>query len=86
MCNRINRLHERALRIVYNDNVSSFEDLLQRDDSVSIRHKNIRLLRIEIYKNRNNISSYIMNALFEQRNILYNLRSETGPMSTAKMV
>ena len=75
MCNRINRLHERALRIVYNDNVSSFEDLLQRDHSVSIRHKNIRLLRIEIYKKRKNISSHIMNALFEQRNILYNLRS-----------
>ena len=48
MCNWINRLHERALRIAYNDNVSSFEDLLQRDHSVSIRHKNIRLLRIEI--------------------------------------
>ena len=27
--NRINHLYERALRIVYNDNVSSFEDFLQ---------------------------------------------------------
>ena len=28
--NQINHLHERALRIVYNNYVSSFEDLLQR--------------------------------------------------------
>ena len=27
--NRINHLHERALRIIYNDNVSSFEDLFE---------------------------------------------------------
>ena len=45
---RINHLHERALRIVYNDNESTFEDLLKKDNSVSIHHKNIRLLGIEL--------------------------------------
>ena len=35
---RINRLHERALRIVYNDNESTFEDLLKKNNSVSINH------------------------------------------------
>ena len=34
--NRINHLHGGALRIVYSDNVSSFEDLIKRDQSVSI--------------------------------------------------
>ena len=46
--NRINHLHERALRIVYNDNQSSFENLLRKDRSVSIHHKNIRSFPIEI--------------------------------------
>ena len=46
---RINHLHERALRIVYNDNESTFEDLLKKDNYVSIHHKNIRLLGIELY-------------------------------------
>ena len=32
---RINHLHERTLRIVYNDNESTFEDLLKRDDSIN---------------------------------------------------
>ena len=84
--NRINHLHQRALRIVYNDNISSFEDLLQKDQSVSIHHRNIRLLGIGLYKTRNSISSHIMNELFEQRNIIFNFRSQvdftTGPIST----
>ena len=44
---RINHLHERALRIVYNENESTFEDLLTKDNSVSIQHKNIRLSGIQ---------------------------------------
>ena len=91
--NRINHLHKRALRIIYNDSVSSFEDLLQiylkihlLHKSFSIHHRNIRLLEIELCKTRKNISCHIMNELFEQRNIIYNLRSQTdfttGPIST----
>ena len=30
--NRINHLHERALKTVYNDNVSTFEKLLGKDN------------------------------------------------------
>ena len=84
--NRIDHSLDRALRIVFNDNISSFEDLLQGDQSISIHHRNIRLLGIELYKTRYNISSHIMNELFEQRNIIYNFRSQTdfitGPIST----
>ena len=47
---RINHLHERALRIAYDDNESTFQDLLKQDNSVSIHHKNIRLLGRELYK------------------------------------
>ena len=32
--NCINHLHERSLRAVYNDNVSTFEKLLEKDNSV----------------------------------------------------
>ena len=35
---RVNYLHERALTIVYNDNKLTFEDLLKKDNSVSIHH------------------------------------------------
>ena len=76
-CNNYKNLHERALRIVYNDRASLFQDLLQRDQSVSIHHRNICLLGRELYEARNIISRHIMNELFEERNILYNLRSHT---------
>ena len=64
--NRINHLHERVLRIVYNDNQSS-SNLLRKDRSVSIHHRNIRSFGIEIYKVKN-MSIPIMSELFEKRN------------------
>ena len=40
--NRINKIHEKALRLVYkNEAFSSFDDILKRDKSVSIHQKNL---------------------------------------------
>ena len=46
--NKINRLQERCLRIIYNDKRSTFEELLTKDKSVSVRHNNIYSLAIEM--------------------------------------
>lgn len=54
--NRINQNTKsmRALRLVYKDNISSFEELLIRDktflDSFTIHEQNIHTLAVEIYK------------------------------------
>ena len=84
--NQINHLHERALRIVYNDYKSTFENLLELDNSVSIHHRNIRLLSIELYKVKHNLSNQVMSELFNLRNINYDFRSQTdfelGPIYT----
>ena len=48
--NKINRIHERALRITYNNKSSSFQYLLDKDNSVAIHHRNIRTLAIETFK------------------------------------
>ena len=47
---KINRIHERCLRLKYNDKKSYFENLLDKDKSVSIHHKSLRSLAIEMYK------------------------------------
>ena len=39
--NKINKLHERALRPVYDDYVSAFEELLEKDNSFTVYHYNI---------------------------------------------
>ena len=44
MNNKINRIHEGALRLVYFYHVSSLDKLLKKDKSSSIHHMNIRKL------------------------------------------
>ena len=72
---KINKLHERALRLVYNDNISSFESLLEKSGSVKIHHRNLQQLAIEIYKALNNLSSSLMTEIFKFRHTCYNLRA-----------
>jgi len=79
--NRINKLHERALRVVYSDYNSTFDDLLRRDGSVSIHDRNIRILATELFKVKNNLSNHIMNDIFELRNLNYNIRSQSDFLS-----
>ena len=48
--NKISRLHERYIRIIYNDRLSTFEELLNKDNSVSIYHRNVPCLATEMFK------------------------------------
>ena len=63
---RINKIQERALRIVYRDQSSTFEDLLTRDESVSNHVRNLQLLATEVYKVVNGTSLDIMNEVFQK--------------------
>ena len=74
--NKINRLHERALRLVYDGYVSAFEELLEKNHSFTIHHYNIQTLCIELYKVFSGQSQTMFSDLFERKNINYNLRSQ----------
>ena len=63
--NEINRLHERCLRIIYNDTRSSFNALLEKDGSVSIHERNIKVLATEIFKVRKNLAPPEMHEIFK---------------------
>ena len=82
-CNRslntkINRLHERCLRIVYNDKKSNFNELLVKDGSVSIHHQNLQKLAVEMFKVSRGLSPEIVNELFQFREqIPYELRQRS---------
>ena len=72
----INRIHERALRIAYNDYVSDFESLLQTDNAVTIHHRNIQALTLEIYKSHNNLNPTFMKEVFSLKQTKYPLRKQ----------
>ena len=54
-----------------------FEELLKKDYSVSIHHRNIHILATELYKIVNGYSSKVMSEIFDVRDLNYNLRSQT---------
>ena len=74
--NKINRLYERALRIVYDDNVSTFDRLLTMDKPFCIHHQNIQRLLIEIYKALHDISGKSLKELLVKRESTISLQSK----------
>ena len=48
MNEKINHIHERALRLVYNDYESTFDRLLKNDKTISIHHRSIHCVAIEM--------------------------------------
>ena len=73
---QIDNIHERALRIGYSDNTSSFDELLKKSGSISIHDRNLQQLAIEIYKALNNLPSSLMSELFMIKKNKYNFRNE----------
>ena len=66
MNTKINRIHERALRLVYQDYASTFEELLMKDNSLCFHHRNIHQVAIEMYKVKNDLSPPFMKDLFNE--------------------
>ena len=61
---KINLLHYRALQIIYRDYDSQFDELLAKDNSVKIHHRNIHTLAFEMFKVTNGLSPDFMNDIF----------------------
>ena len=72
--NLINKVHERALKLIYQDN-RSFEVLLQKQHEFSIDQRNLQVLMTEIYKIVKGIAPPIMNSLFTFCSNQHNIRN-----------
>ena len=82
---RINKIHERALRLAYkNETFLSFDDLLKRDKSLSIHQKNLQILATEICKTKNDLGPKIMKDTFHFIQKPYNLRNDPELQHTEK--
>ena len=76
MNNKINKLHERALRVVYKNYDITFEQLLEKDKSVKIHDKNLQKLAVEMYKAKHNLSPVPVQDLFKLQDVPYELRNK----------
>ena len=83
LCNKIinrkiDRLHERALRLAYKDYVSNFHKFLDKKKTVTIRKRNLRALIIEIYNIDHKILPSFIKELVVEEDSSYNTRSTTN--------
>ena len=73
---KINRLHERALRIVYKNPQLTFQQLLDLDKSHCIHHRNLQKLGIEMFKINKMLVPTPLHELFPTYENIYNLKSQ----------
>ena len=74
--NKINKLHERALRVVYRDDNLTFEQLLDKDNSMTIHDRNLQKLAIQMYKVKHKLCPLPVQELFKKKEFEYNLRNQ----------
>ena len=72
--NKINKLYECALRLVYNVKALLFGELLKRDKSVTIHKRIIQALLTVIFKAKSGVGSKIMTESFKFKDHSYGLR------------
>ena len=65
--NKINKLHERAVNI-----------RRTTSQTVTIHHKNLQVLAIELYKIHHGLASELVNDIFKNGNVMYNFRKNSA--------
>ena len=72
---RLDRLHERALRVAYKDDHSCFEELLKKDDSFNLHDRNLQKLAVLMYQVKNKLCPPPVQEIFTQNDYAKELRS-----------
>ena len=72
---KVNKIHERALRIVYKDTHANYEALFKLDNAESVHQRNQQYVMTEVYKTKNRLNPSFMRELLKPRDLQYNLRN-----------
>ena len=57
---KIDKVHKKALRLLYDDDESTFEELLKRDEGFTVHETNIQKLMLEMFKAKNKIEPNLL--------------------------
>ena len=71
---KLEKLNERALRIVYKDTISSYDDLLTRSRLLSLKKIRLKYMIIEVFKCVHDINPTYMNSMFSIKEPKYDFR------------
>ena len=74
---KLKKLHERALRIVYQDSKLDYGSLIGKSGQVSLRMNMVRILSIEVYKCVEGTNPYYLNEMFSLSNSHYDFRDQS---------
>ena len=75
---RVNKIHERTLKLVYDDSpYLSFDKLAVKAKSFSIHQRNLQFLATEIFKVKNGVSTGLTEDIFQFVNKPYDLRNNS---------
>ena len=72
---KIEKIQERALRFLYSDHVSSYNDLLLKSKRCTMHVSRLRSLSIEIFKTLNGLNPSFMKDIFQIRSSNYSSRN-----------
>ena len=75
---KMNKLHERALRLVNDDRQSKFDELLNIDKSVTVHYRNLQVIATELYKVHHGLAPELINDIFKKSNVTYNFRKNSA--------
>ena len=71
---KLEKIQERALRFVFCDHESTYEDLLEKADSTTLHLSRIKQIAIEVFKIHNKLSPSYLNKHFDLQNSQLNTR------------
>ena len=74
LINKICKIHQRTLRVVYNEYNKSYGELLQLNNNVSIHQRHLQYLPLEVFKSFMHLNPEFMWSYFNENPIPYDLR------------
>ena len=63
------------MRIVLNDHISGYEELLHKNNDIYNHHKNTQMLMTELYKTKNKLAPPIIDSTLNKGSIASNFRN-----------
>ena len=74
--NKIEKIQERALRLIYKDYDSSYVDLLSAADIPTMLTRRLRGFLLEVFKSTRSLNSECLNDMFRVKHVNYSFRNK----------